>query len=139
MLATLLAGATLAAGHVWEIERVDNGKWFWGLTDRSMRLDSIGHLHVAYGGDWLYYAHHDGSSWQTETVDSEHYVGYDAALALDGNAFPHISYHNQDDGDLKYACKDCTGWHLETVDSVGIVGASTSITVDDAGLPHITY
>ena len=54
----------------WTIECVDCPKYFETLTDRSLRLDSAGHPAIAYGGDHLYYAWNDGSTWHLTTVDN---------------------------------------------------------------------
>src|SRR5512140_3533905 len=47
----------------WTTECADCPKYFETLTDRSVRRDSAGYPASAYGGDHLYYAHHDGSVW----------------------------------------------------------------------------
>ncbi|MDH7486327.1 MAG: carboxypeptidase regulatory-like domain-containing protein, partial [Anaerolineae bacterium] len=73
------------------------------MTNRSLRLDTSGHPHIAYGGDHLYYAWHDGAAWHLETVDPSPGVGRYASLGLDGAGFPHISYHDGVHGSLKYA------------------------------------
>jgi hypothetical protein len=44
----------------WQIEVADYGKQFTFMTDRSLRLDSSGRPHIAYGEDNLYYAFYDG-------------------------------------------------------------------------------
>ena len=62
------------------------------------------------------------------------------SIALDSQGFPHISYYDWTNGDLKYAYKDASGWHIETVDSAGDVGKYTSsIALDSQGFPHISY
>ncbi|MBL8968116.1 MAG: exo-alpha-sialidase [Spirochaetaceae bacterium] len=47
--------------------------------------------------------------WKTETVDAEGDVGYDASIAVDGNARIHIAYYDTTNGDLKYATRS-TPW-----------------------------
>jgi hypothetical protein len=86
------------------------------LTDRSLRLDPAGRPRIAYGGDHLYYAWHDGTTWHLETVDDAPGVGAYASLALDGGGYPHISYFDDDNDDLKYAYRDDSGWHKAKVD-----------------------
>jgi hypothetical protein len=128
---------TQGSGAVWAIETVDDPKQFSEMTDRSLALDGDGHPHIAYGGDYLYYAWHDGTAWHLETVDNAGGVGQYASLALDGSGNPHISYHDRIKYTLKYAYRDGTGWHIETVDSTG--GRYTSLVLDDSSNPHISY
>ena len=122
----------------WHIECVDCPKYFENMTDHSLRLDGDGHPHIAYGGDHLYYAWHDGTRWHYETVDESPGVGGYASLTLDGSGQPHISYYDWgNNGDLKYAWRDGTAWQIETVDSAA--GSHTSLALDGAGRPHISY
>jgi len=127
-------------GTSWHIECVDCPKKFANMTDRHLRLDSAGYPHIAYGADHLYYAWYDGTKWHYETVDAASRVGAHAALALDAMDFPHISYYDRNNNDLKYAYRDGTMWHIETVDSTGLGGGGyTSLALDEAGYPHISY
>jgi len=76
--------------------------------------------------------------WHIETVDPGK-VGTDTSLALDSSNFPHITYYDWFNGDLKYAYWDGNEWHTETVDSTGYVGRSTSLGLDSFGNPNISY
>ncbi len=140
-IAGLLAfGAAPARASGWVIECVDCPKVFLDMTDRSLRLDMAGHPHIAYGGDHLYYAWHDGVGWHYETADDSPGVGRFASLALDGSGYPHISYYDEDNYDLKYAYRDASGRHIETVDTEpGHWGGYTSLALDGGGYPHISY
>lgn len=126
-------------GWQWTLEEVDPYKTFDLMTDRSLALDAAGHPHLAYGQINLTYARYDGLSWHFKVVDSAENVGSYAALALDDNDLPHISYYDQTHGDLRYAHFDGSTWVTATVDSAGDVGQHTSIAVDAAGHPHISY
>jgi parallel beta-helix repeat protein len=144
LIATLLAGLAFsttpaAADDGWVIECVDCPKSFGGMTDHSLRLDAQGRPHIAYGGDHLHYAYYDGVNWHYETVDDSPGVGSSASLVLDGDGYPHISYWDATNCDLKYACQDASGWHMQTVDSEGDVGLDTSLALDGSGYPHISY
>lgn len=124
----------------WHTECVDCGKRFYRLTNQSMKLDSNGYPHIAYGGDNLYYAWFDGATWQHETIDNEPGVGGNASLALDQSGNPHVIYHDLSHEALKYAYQDNSGWHTMLVDdNPGDVGIYTSIAIDSDDLPHITY
>ncbi|MBK9094043.1 MAG: hypothetical protein IPM84_14975 [Anaerolineae bacterium] len=106
-------------GYTWDIRCVDCPKALDELSTRSLRLDSQGRPHIAYGGDHLYYAWHDGSAWQLETVDSGVRVGAYASLALDSNGSPHIGYFDSANFDLRYASKSGNAWVIQTVDANG--------------------
>jgi hypothetical protein len=121
----------------WHIECVDCPKYFGG-TNRSLGVDAAGRPHIAYGGDHLYHAWHDGASWHYETVDGSRSVGSHASLALDGSGHPHISYVGWSDLGLNYAWHDGTGWRIETADSGGWC-QYTSLALDGSGQPHISY
>lgn len=125
----------------WILECVDCPRWFENLTDRSLQLDSSGYPHVAYGGDHLYYARHDGDQWVFETVDDAVGVGSYASLALDGHDRPHISYHDGVTGALKHAWHDGAVWQVETVDQVGnwYGHGYASLALDSLDQPHVSY
>ena len=77
--------------------------------------------------------------WSIETIDSTEDVGYDTSLALDTNGYPHISYRDWTNGDVKYAYQDASGWHISIIDSIGYVGYHTSLALDSNDYPHISY
>jgi hypothetical protein len=118
-----------------------------GLGSRSLVLDAAGHPHLAFGGDSIYYAWHDGTAWHTEVVDDT-YVGPGSpeaytSLALDSAGRPHIAYTRLDCNgptcsprSLKYARFDGLAWQIETLDN----GCwSPSLALDAADHPHISY
>jgi len=66
-------------------------------------------------------------------------VGRYSSLELDSNGYPHISYCDTGNGDLKYASWTGSSWNIETVDSAGDVGYTTSLALDSNENPHISY
>ena len=58
---------------------------------------------------------------------------------MDADGFPHISYYDASNDDLKYATLYASGWYTQTVDSEGYVGLYTSLALDADGFPHISY
>ncbi len=121
----------------WHSECVDCPPIIEEITQGSITLDSAGHPHVAYGGVKLYHAWHDGATWQIEVADESPRVGKWASIALDSHEYPHISYYDSDNGDLKYAHWNGSGWISETVDYDG--GWNSYIAIDSHDRPHIAY
>lgn len=91
----------------------------------------------------LKYAHFDGSTWYTETVDPRSSTGKFNSLALDSQGMPHIAYSDVDIGDLRYASWDGSEWHFSAPDTHqsadGWVGIGASLELDKSGQPHIAY
>ncbi|MGB5342301.1 MAG: hypothetical protein WBP67_09440 [Thermoanaerobaculia bacterium] len=77
------------------------------------------------------------------TVDSEDRVGSYAAMAIDREGLPVLSYFDATAGDLKVArCStpDCSGEAtISRLDTEGIVGLYTSIAIGQDDLPVISY
>ncbi len=121
----------------WHSECVDCPPSIHSISHGSIALDSEGHPHVAYGGVKLYHAWYDGTGWRAEVADANFQVGAWAAIDLDQNDYPHISYYDYDTGDLKYAHWNGTTWVSETVDTDG--GWDSYIVVDSQDRPHIAY
>jgi len=137
--------APQAAHLVWDIQRVEDVHHLHEkMGDHAAVYDSGGTLHVAYGGDHLYYARCTGGSCVVATVDSSDYVGLYASLALDSQNHPHIAYYDVglsdscNDEKVKYAAWDGSQWHIQVVVE-GCLGKYPSIAVDGDDIPHISY
>jgi len=129
-------GTPASAGDIM-IEHLDGTKSFEAMADRSLRLDAQGHPRIAYGGDHLYYAWHDGADWHVATVDESPDVGAYASLALDAEGYAHICYKDAYNGYPKYAYQDADGWHREAVlEGAGCIGP---IALDEQGRAHVCY
>lgn len=136
-LSAALHGLTWAA---WTTEGVDSPILIDSITDRSLQFDQQGLPHVAFGGDHLYYAWHNGDVWVVEVADTGRQVGRCAAIALDRQGRPHISYYDCGTDSLRYAYKDRSGWHSYALDqALADYNCTTSIAVDARGHPHIVY
>ena len=80
--------------------------------------------------------------WQIETVDGPDVVGIYTSLALDSSGYPHISYIDESNMNLKYAFWNGSSWEIETVDhfsGIVLLGSFTSLALDSSGNPHISY
>ena len=66
-------------------------------------------------------------------------VGYATSLALDDLGYPHISYYDDTNDDLKYARWDGANWQIMTIDSIAFVWQATSLALDNSGSPCISY
>jgi hypothetical protein len=112
------------------------------LTERSLQVDAMGHPHIAFGRNFLFYTWHDSQSWRTEIVDDTAGAGKGPSLVLDAQGRAHISYGRSPDDTLRYARQTSDGWVIESV-AIGLVDSfgpgSTSLALDAFGWPHIGY
>ncbi len=124
----------------WTIEDVDAGNDFSLLSNQNVAIDGAGHPHVAYGGNHLHYAWHDGSKWRYQVVDWAENVGAYATLVLDQAGYPHIIYQGMGGANLRYAYYDGQNWliQLRPIMCTG-EGIGTSLAIDPAGTLHLTY
>lgn len=116
-------------------------------NNHNLRVDSQGHLHLAFGRFHLYYAVFDGSTWQVEMVDQPELArGVFSSLALDADDNPHIVYREQWTWHIYYAYKDATGWHTELLHEAPYPASSyddgssyTTIEFDHQNRPHALF
>jgi hypothetical protein len=122
----------------WAIEEVDGLDWS-KPGNRNLALDAAGNPYIAFGGNHLYYAWKEGSSWQVEIADDIPEVASHSSMVLDGAGLPHISYTDKALDTLKYAHFDGVDWQIQTLDDTGNLGRTSSLALDAAGNPHIAY
>jgi hypothetical protein len=133
----------------WEVRTVDadaqSGKF------NSIAVDSHGGIHLAYanvsgllGG--MRYAYGFDKAWRVEILEglrenNNGYVGFSAAIAVDKDSNPHVTYMNQSTGAVKYAVRRNGSWQIQAIDKISKVGYPdrNSITLDEDGRPYITY
>lgn len=101
-----------APPYTWGTKTVDSSRTFYDMRDHSMRFDTNGNPHVAYGGDGLFYTWYDGTSWYRVTVDSNPGAGQYANLALDLSNRPRIAYYDSVRCSLKFAYTNDTTPYL---------------------------
>lgn len=78
-------------------------------------------------------------TWLIETVDTAPYAYQGAALVVDSQGRPYISYGSWGQG-MRYAWREGTGWQHTVIEGGAGVGYSdTSLALDDAGRPHVSY
>ena len=128
-LVSLLLITAKTSGATWTTEAVDAPKIFTDFYSRSLTVGTDDHPHIAYGGDHLYYAFYDGTSWNYETVDLSTGVGECASIALDSSGKVHISYYDSTNGDLKYATTDVPVPDIKANGSDGSVTPTDNLLV----------
>lgn len=126
----------------WSVQTVDQGSIAAGS---SVAVDSEGNAHVSYCSITneqpfyynLRYAKWNGSSWNTQTVDSSPSSGEDSSIAVDSQGFPHITFFDRPSESLKYTKWNGSTWTTLTVDVY--VKSSSSIALDSEDNPHVAY
>ncbi len=132
-------------GSAWVINVVDVGSKTGMIP--SIGIDSTGKVYIVYFGltvgtqnDFLKCATLTASGWNITTVDSGIGVGLGSSMALDSHGYPHISYYNAGDGELRYAWWNGTAWNIKIADSqLGSNLQYTSIKMDSKDNAHISY
>lgn len=127
----------------WQFECVDCPPQFRSLTEHSLRYDAQGRPHIAFGGNFLYHAWHDGQKWQTEIVDDRVGFGFEgASLVLDADGRARISYWAGGYQEtLRYAVQTADGWQIDEVEYLSDQQREghTSLAIDSQGRPYIGY
>lgn len=133
-------------GGSWDITSVDSLGNVGLYT--SIALDSEGYPHISYC-DYtkkaLKYAFWNGQTWDKSVVDNSgdicvfEYFGDTTSIAIDSQDYPHISYCDYGNYNLKYVFWTGSSWSSEVVDEKGEVGHYSSLVLDENDNPHIGY
>lgn len=130
----------------WQIEMVDGGPGVDVGRFSSLQLDSLGNPHIAYHNDTsgrVTYAHLDGGTWLTETVDATVLVLGAVSLRLSTDDQPRIAYGEKTNSDIRYAYFNPSlhKWMIQTVytEEEAGVGYYASLELSSDLTPSIAY
>lgn len=112
------------SGSTWHHTTVVDYNDILGGMRSAMALDSTDNIHVAIidlNGNALRYRKRTGTTWgAVQTVETLNYHSSylpRVSLAIDGDNYPHLSYHDSQNRSLKYAALRSTGWQIYTTRS----------------------
>lgn len=142
----LAAAAIPGVPSGWSIQAVDSPRTFSAMGPHAIaakqETDTSYSVHVAYGGQNLYYAKRSASgAWSTEIVD-DGWGMTNAAIAMSHSGIhPFISYYDRPNGNLKLAYNLTGTWKI--VDWLGYsnqdFGSASDIAVDSSGMIHVVF
>jgi len=129
-------------GSDWTSQRLDGSAQY---DQVRLVLDANDRPHIAYArSGYLCNAamltYHDGSSWQTQALDtSSTYIGCDASIAIDHDGYVHVTYRHHANRDQMIASNVSGSWQKYTVDGGNGVGYGSGIAVDHDNTLHVLY
>ena len=132
----------------------DGTTWTTGLIDNESHSGSrnalaidptTGNPKVAYSvtvgeaGDRIKYAEWNGSSWDTETIESDCFSAapYNA-IQVDSSGNAHVIYVDQNKN-LRYAVRQGAEWNIETIAQDAVPYAPVRLRVDPDDKVHIAF
>lgn len=136
-------------GKSWEVRTLDDESQSGEFN--SLAIDSRGRLHVAYANvnpstAGMRYTLSDGAPSKIEVFDGrgpkdQTLVGYSAAIALDKDDNPHVTYMSYSTPGLKYAVRKNGRWEVQNIDRLSALGSfdRNSIAIDERQRPFIGY
>lgn len=129
----------------WDIIAVtDQGHDGW---DNRITIDFAGNPHmsaidpVGFGGRGVeYYGVDDSGQWFVEPVGSgpQDYK-FGTSVAVDPQGNPHVTFHEQTNGDLALASRGADGWSVELIETDVQVGLFSHLIIDQDGRFHLSY
>ncbi len=109
------------SGSAWHHTTVANYNDALGGLRSAMAIDESDNVHVAIIdliGNALRYRKRTGTTWgAAQTVESLNYHSSylpRVSMAIDGDNYPHLSYHDSQNRSLKYAALRPNGWEIRT-------------------------
>ncbi len=112
---------SLLSGSSWSHSTVANYNDALGGIRSAIAIDESDSVHVAIidlNGNALRYRKRTGTTWgavQTvETLDYHSSYLPRVSLAIDGDNYPHLSYHDSQNRSLRYAALRSNGWQIYT-------------------------
>jgi hypothetical protein len=105
---------------------------FFGLATLALVLASLGRVPPVAA------LANVPSTWTVQTVDAPR-AGRGAAMVLDSQDRPHVSYFEESSVALQYAVLSGTTWITQVVDASADVVGESSLRLDSTGRPHIAY
>jgi hypothetical protein len=122
----------IPVNSTWRFETAYSPK---NIVSASLALDSHGNPHIAYGGDQLYYAWFDGSTWQHDVPDTTPGAGVDVHLFLDSADQPHFLYSAGSiyTPALLHTYRNQAGWQHETIFSTFCLKTISDAAIDPQG------
>jgi hypothetical protein len=133
------------AGNIWRYAYYDGATWnidtIVGYARRysSLALDKSGNPHLSSSGYYyadLFYAFHNGISWQIDVLIEDYFAEY-SSIAVDDNNYPHIAYLGE--LGLMYTRYDGTSWQTESATGQFTYVKYPSLRLDEAWRPCIGY
>ncbi len=126
------------------IAATDEGHDGWA---NRITIDFAGKPHmsgidpVGFGGRGVeYYGVDESGQWFVEPVGSgpQDYK-FATSVAVDPQGNPHVTFHEQTDGDLALASRGPDGWSIELIETEGQVGLFAYLVIDQDGRFHVSY
>lgn len=143
----------LFSGYPRKIFHISKDSYFWrteelvgyfisgDLSQQSIKVDSIGYLHITYTkSTGVFHSTNASGNWEETQIDSEgRNILQETVIAVDSKNNVHASYYDYLNGDLKYVTNKDGTWEITVIDSIGDVGKHPSIAIDTNDNIHISY
>lgn len=131
-------------GASWSINKVDYKTKFENISSRSIAVDAQGKIHIAGGGDAIFYAYYDGDRWNSISMNTTLSSVDGVSLAVDSSGNVHIICCDYSMGIVQYVTNISGEWVTTTVESPEHrqdfdAFNNVSLALDLSGNAHICY